>query len=161
MLQFHVTAQFYSERKGKYFLKVWGWVNPKDWREEKPLAQFWLLFLCFFLLPLSLPYVNWAVCFTWGPQTFLCSIFMGFFLLCLLATTILDSFFLFQLLNIPPSRDGGPNYLQVRGVVTFLATSCWTGMARGFGPPPLDSLKPQSPYSSVHLKLSDIFHGHL
>ena len=28
--------------------------------EEKPLAQFWLLFLCFFFLPLSLSYVNCA-----------------------------------------------------------------------------------------------------
>ena len=28
--------------------------------EEKPLAQFWLLFLRFFFLPLSLSYVNWA-----------------------------------------------------------------------------------------------------
>ena len=40
-----------------------------------------------------------AVCSTWGPHssswTFLCSIFVGCSLLCLLATTILDSFFLF------------------------------------------------------------------
>ena len=33
-------------------------------------------------------------------QTFLCSIFIGFSLHCLLATIILDSFFLFQLHNI-------------------------------------------------------------
>ena len=32
--------------------------RPKR-REEKPPAQFWLLFLCFFLLPVSLPSVNW------------------------------------------------------------------------------------------------------
>ena len=32
--------------------------RPKR-REEKHPAQFWLLFLCFFLLPLSLPSVNW------------------------------------------------------------------------------------------------------
>ena len=42
-------------------------------REEKPPGQSWLLFLCFFLLPLSLPYVNWAsqegCCFTWGPHS--------------------------------------------------------------------------------------------
>ena len=30
-------------------------------------------------------------------------------------------------------------------------------MARGIGPPPLASLKPQSPYSSVHLRVCDIF----
>ena len=29
-------------------------------REEKLPAQFWLLFYMFFLLPLSLPYLNWA-----------------------------------------------------------------------------------------------------
>ena len=37
--------------------------------------------------------------YTWGPhsnpRTFLCSIFAGFSLLCLLTTSILDSFFLF------------------------------------------------------------------
>ena len=32
----------------------------KTRREERTLAQFWLLFLCVFLLPLSLPCVNWA-----------------------------------------------------------------------------------------------------
>ena len=64
----------------------------KTWREERSLAQFWLLFLCFFLLPLSLPYLNWAsqegCLFIWGsyssPRTFLCSIFVGFSLFCLL-----------------------------------------------------------------------------
>ena len=54
-----------------------------------------------FVLPLSLAYANWASqegCFTRGPQSgpqsFLCSIFTNFSL-CLFATTILDSFFLF------------------------------------------------------------------
>ena len=45
--------------------------------------------------------------------TFLCSIFAGFSLPCLLATAILDSFSLFYLPNIPPSRDGRPNYLGI------------------------------------------------
>ena len=35
-------------------------MTQKTQREEKPLAQFWLLFLCFSLLSLSLTYVNWA-----------------------------------------------------------------------------------------------------
>ena len=39
--------------------------------------------------------------------------------LCLLATAILDSFFLFSLPNIPPSRDGRPNSLGV-GVLRSL-----------------------------------------
>ena len=34
--------------------------TQKTQREGRTLAQFWLLFLCVFLLPLSLPYVNWA-----------------------------------------------------------------------------------------------------
>ena len=50
------TAQFYLAGKGKYILKVWGQVG-----QIKRGAQFWLLFLyVFFLLPLSLSYVNWA-----------------------------------------------------------------------------------------------------
>ena len=86
--------------------------QPKRCEEKKspPRAQFWLLSLCFFLLPLSLPCVNWASqegCFTWesysSPWIFLRSISAGFPLLCLLATAILDSFFLFYLPN---------NYIQ-------------------------------------------------
>jgi len=45
--------------------------------------------------------------------TFLCCIFAGFSLPCLLATATLDSFSLFYLPNIPPSRDGRPNYLGI------------------------------------------------
>ena len=45
-----------------------------------------------------------AVCSTWslhsGPQTFFCSIITGFSFPCLLATAILNSFFLFYLPNI-------------------------------------------------------------
>ena len=63
--------------------------------------MFYMFFL--YILPLSLSYANWAsqeaVCFTWGahsgPWAFLCPIFTGFSLLCLLATTVIDSFFLF------------------------------------------------------------------
>ena len=36
-----------------------GGPTQKTQREEKPQAQFWLLYM-FFLLPLSLPYINWA-----------------------------------------------------------------------------------------------------
>ena len=63
-----------------------------------PLAP---LFMCFsspWACPMQLGLARSAVCSTWGPhsgpQTFLCSIFVGFSLPCLLATTILDSFFL-------------------------------------------------------------------
>ena len=56
-----------------------------------------------------------AVCSTWslhsGPRACFSSIIAGFALPCLLATAILDSFSLFYLPNIPPSRDGRPNSL--------------------------------------------------
>ena len=73
-----------------------GWLKEERGSILAPLFMF-------FLLPLRLPYVNWAsqdsrlfhLRSHSGPQTFLCSIFMGFSLLCLLATAILVSFFLF------------------------------------------------------------------
>ena len=37
-----------------------GGPSQKTQREERSEAQFWLLFSCFFLLSLSLPYVNWT-----------------------------------------------------------------------------------------------------
>ena len=74
-------------------------------------------FTLYVYLSLGLSYVNWGsqeCCLFYlrshsGPRTFFCSIFSGFSLLCLLATAILDSFSLFYLPNIPPSRDGRPN----------------------------------------------------
>ena len=44
-----------------------------------------------------------------------------------------------------------------RWAEVFLATCCWAGTVRGIGPPTLSSLRPQSPYSGVHLKVSNIF----
>ena len=113
VLQLRVTALFYLENKGKYIPEAWGHANPKDAKRrererawERDPQPFGSSFYMFFP-PLGLPCVNWAsqsaVCSTWGPhsgpQTFLCSIFVGFSL-CLLATAILDSFFLFYLPNI-------------------------------------------------------------
>ena len=73
--------------------------RPKRLEEKRnPWLNFGSSFYLLFLLPLSLPYVNLAsqeICSHSSPQTFLCSIFVGFSLHCLLATTILDSFFLF------------------------------------------------------------------
>ena len=71
----------------------------------------WLLFLYVFFLPPGPALCNWAlsaVLFylksslrSWDPPlTFLCCIFTGFSLPCLLATAILDSFSLFWLPNI-------------------------------------------------------------
>ena len=80
---------------------------------------------------------------------------------CLLATAILDSFSLFYLPNIPPLKRWEAQFFGNRSIEVFLATSCRTGMARGIGPPSLASLKPQSPYSSVHITVCDIFHVRL
>ena len=84
--------------------KSWGVPQRAGDRETpSPLA---LLFICLFL-SLGLLYVNWAsqeCCLLYlrsslqssdFPLTFLCSIFAGFSLPCLLATAILDSCFLF------------------------------------------------------------------
>ena len=79
-----------------------GGPTQKTQREEKPQAQFWLLYM-FFLLPLSLPYINWASqegCLLYLRSSLWSSDFPWFFFmrfshLCLLATAILDSFFLF------------------------------------------------------------------
>ena len=74
-------------------------------RGERESTHALLLLLLYVFLPLGLPYANWAsqkCCFfylkssLWSsdlPLTFLCSIFVGFSLPCLLATAILDSVF--------------------------------------------------------------------
>ena len=75
-------------------------------RERKTPFPLVPLFICFFLPTgpaLCKLGQKWGrtVCSTWGshssPWTFLCSIFAGFPLPCLLATAILDSYFLFYL----------------------------------------------------------------
>ena len=48
-----------------------------------------------------------------------------------------------------PLKTWEAQFFGNRGVEVFLATSCWTGTVRGIAPPPLASLKPQSPYSGV------------
>ena len=105
VLQLPVTAQFYLVCKGKYILEAWGHANPKDTKRKISGPILAPLFKCFFLLPLGLPFVNWASqeCYLFYLRSSLCSSdlplfnFMGFFLPCLLAATILDSFFLFYL----------------------------------------------------------------
>ena len=96
-----LQLSFIWQAKENTSLRHVGGLTQQMQREEKPRLNIGSSFYVF-LLPLSLPYVNWvarrAVCFTWGPhsgpQTFLCSIFTDFPFF-LLATTILDSFFLF------------------------------------------------------------------
>ena len=136
---------------------------------ERPPAPLAPLFICF-LLPLGLPYVNWASqeCCLFCLRSSLWSsdlplfYFRGLFPSFSFSHVILDSFFLFYLHNItPPPKRWETQLFGNRGVKVFLATSCWTGMARGIGPIPLASLRPQSPYSGVHLRVSDIFRGQL
>ena len=117
VLQLSVTALFYLEDSRKIHLRGVRARQSKDTQRRAPqrtgeralaLAP---LFICL-SLP-GLPYVTGparsAVCSTWGPhsgpRTFLCSIFVGFSLLCLLATAILDSFSPFYLPNLG-CRDG-------------------------------------------------------
>ena len=99
------TDQCYSSVLFRKQRKIHPWglrVGQPKRQEEKrsPWLNFCSSFYIFFFLPLSLAYVDWAsqedCCFTWGshsgPRTFLCSIFLGFSLLCLLATAIWTPF---------------------------------------------------------------------
>ena len=88
---------------------IWQARENTSWSPEGGLTKrreglnFGSSFYMDFLLPLSLLYVNWAsqegclfhLSYHAGPWIFFCSIFASFSFLCLLATTILDSFFLF------------------------------------------------------------------
>ena len=114
-----ITAPCYSSilfrKQRKIHPKVWGHADPKDTKREerernkrvctcmgerlRPFGS--SFYVCF--PPPGLPYVIWAsqeCCLfylrssLWSSDL-LCSIFMGFSFSCLLATTILDSFFLF------------------------------------------------------------------
>ena len=117
MLQFSVTALFYLEDSRKIHLQGIRARRSKDTKRRAPqcageraselalaplfIRVFFVLF-CFFL---GLSCVNWAsqeCCLFYlrsslVPWTFVCSIFAGFPLPCLLATAILDSFSLFYL----------------------------------------------------------------
>ena len=91
VLQLCVTAQFYLKSKGKYILEAEEMPTQRMRREKRPL------------LPLGLPYVKWAsqgCCLFYLRSSlqfsdFSLFYFHGLFLLCLLATCILGSFFLF------------------------------------------------------------------
>ena len=60
VLQLCVTAQFYLESKGKYILEAWGHADPKDTKRREASVPILAPLFMFFLLPLGLPYVNWA-----------------------------------------------------------------------------------------------------
>ena len=120
-----VTVQFYLVSKGKCILEHQGVPTQKKWRERTRLNLALFSFLCFFLLPLNLPCVIWARqegcslllrLSLWSsglPLFYFCE----FSLLCLLATTILDSFFLFYLTNSIKIKLCRPKYI------------CWLNLA--------------------------------
>ena len=99
----HSSVLFRNQRKIHRWVMRAG--QPKRQGEERLQVQFWLLFLCFFLFPLTLPHVNWANqegCLFYLRSPLWSSDLLLFYfcgLLCLLATAILDSFSLFYLPN--------------------------------------------------------------
>ena len=108
-LQLHVTALFYLENNRRIHSRGVRTCGPKDvkrreWeimlaRGRESPGRLALPFIYFFL-PLAgqeccLFYLRSSLWSSDLPLTFLCSIFVGFSLPCLLATAILDSCFLF------------------------------------------------------------------
>ena len=119
--QISVTALFYLEDSRKIHLRGVRARRSKDTRRRAPQCvgerESWLwLFYLYAYLSLGLSYVNWASreCCLFYLRSSLCSSdllfhFHGLFPSLSVATAILDSFSLFDLPNIPPSRDGRPN----------------------------------------------------
>ena len=148
---------------------MWGLANPKDAkRREREPSSLAPLCICF-LLPLGLPYVNWASqeCSLLYLRSSLQSLYLPLFYFCgffpSLSFSHRHSGLLFPILTTS-------HYLLKRWEARFfgsrvarvsLATSCWAGMARGIGPPTLASLRSQSACSGIHLKVNDIFCGRL
>ena len=133
VLQLSVTALFYLEDSRKINLQGVRAHRFKDTRRAPQCAgererESWLWFFYLYVyLSLGLSYVNWATqecCLFYLRSSFWSSdlllfYFWGFSFPCLLATTILDSFSLFYLPNIPPSRDGRPNSLGIGASRSF------------------------------------------
>ena len=82
------------------------------------------------------------------PEVFTLVLGPSFDLPCLLATAILDSFSLFYLPNIPPSRDGRPNSLGIGASRSFWLLPVELGR-RGVLGLPLLLVSILSPYSGV------------
>ena len=102
VLQVCVIAQFYFEGKGKYILEARRQADPKDLKRREAPGPILAPLFIFLLLPPNLPYLNWASqegCFfylrssLWSLDLLL-FYFHGLFPSCVLATAILDSFFL-------------------------------------------------------------------
>ena len=104
-----VTAQFYLASKGKYTSRCGGMQTQRNKEKRGTWLNFGSSFYMFFLLPLSLPCVNWdsqegclfylrfSLLTLYLPLFYFWCVFS---FLCFLATAIMDSLFLFQLPNI-------------------------------------------------------------
>ena len=123
---------------------------------------FLFLYICLHA-PLQIGLARRAVFFTWGSHSglwiFFCSIFTSFSLSLSFSHRHFGLLFPTLITQHFPLKRWGAQFFGSRGVEVSLATSCWAGMARDLGPPPRASLRPQSPYSDVHLRVSYIFHG--
>ena len=159
-----IQLSFIQKAKENTSSRHEGRPTQKMQRDEKPPAQFWLLFLYVFSPP---------------PESALCKLGQpgGLFVLPAVLTPVLRlscvlfsqafHFFVFQPLPFwtPfsysnyitfPSRDGRPNSLGIGASVSLWLLPAELGQQGALGLPLLlaSSL---SPYSSVHLRLSDIF----
>ena len=127
--QTSVTARlqlsFFWQAKESILPMREGGLTPKA-RPRSVLASSFYTFVSSPPLEPALCKFDWprraCVCFTWSSPffpygfSFVLMFFFfcaGYSLFCLLATVILDSVFLFQLPNIPLSRDGRPNYFGI------------------------------------------------
>ena len=139
-----------------------------SWTENKRGVNFWLLFLYFFfpLLFLSLPYVNWVsqegclfhlrYSLVLGPSfvPFLCaSPFLVF-----QPPPFRTPFTYSNYLPFPLQEMGDPIHWE-QGCQSLSGYFLLGLDSKGHWAFLLANLKPQSPYNSVHLRVSDIFHG--
>ena len=104
----HCYGSVLFRKQRKYILEAWGWADPKDSKRKKAAGPILApLLIYFFLLFISLPYVNCASqkgCLFYLrsslrssdlPLFYFCGLFP-----CLLATAILDSFSCFNYLTV-------------------------------------------------------------
>ena len=124
--------------------------EEREWeRDPWPFGSSFYIFSS----PLDLPYVHWATqeCCLFYLRSSLWSLDLPLFYFCGLFPSFsfshCHSGLLFPVLTIQhsPFKRWEAQFFGNRGIAVSLATSCWIGRARGIGPGPLASLKPQSP----------------
>ena len=95
--------------------------RDRETQREPPALWLFFLYVFFSLLPLGLPYVNWASqeCCLFSLRSSLWSLDLPLFCFCLLVTAILGSFLLSYLPNTPPPREGRPSSLEMGVLRSF------------------------------------------